>query len=130
VKDQQIQLVLDSSAVLAYAGGSIHVGETITEVVDEGARFGASVVTLAEASRLVLDEDALGVLLLARHARFEPLAAVPQDWTRIAWWSRTLGSVDRATAVVEALDRDAYVVTAEPEAYQHKGVDELPVIGV
>ncbi len=130
MKDGQVQLVLDGSAVLAYAAGSIRVGETIAEVVDEGARFGASVVALAEASRVVRDEEALGVPLLARHARFEPLPAMSQDWTRIAWWSRVLGSVDRAAAVVEALDREAYVVTAEPETYDVKGVDELPVTGV
>src|SRR6266705_3888486 len=124
MKDGQIQLVLDSSAVLAYAAGSIHVGETIAEVVEEGARFGACVVALAEASRLVRDEEAIGVPLLARHTRFEPLPAMSEDWTRIAWWSRALGSVDRAAALVEALDRDAYVVTAEPAAYGLKGVDE------
>lgn len=130
MKDLEIQLVLDSSAVLAYAAGSIDLGETIAEVVDEGARFGASVVALAEASRLVRPDDALGIPLLTRHARFEPLPAESQDWTRIAWWSRALGSVDRAAAVVEALDHEAYVVTTEPEAYDRKGIDELPVIGV
>jgi hypothetical protein len=130
MKDRRIQLVLDSSAVLAYAAGSIDLGETIAEVVDEGARFGASVVALAEASGVVRDGEAIGVTLLARHARFEPLSASSEDWTRIAWWSRTLGSVDRAAAVVEALDRDAYVVSAQPEAYDRKGIDDLPVIGV
>jgi hypothetical protein len=130
VKDPRIQLVLDRTAVLAYATGSIDVGETITEVVDEGAAFGASVVALAEASRLVRDDVALGVPLLVGHSRFESLPALAEDWRRIAWWSRTLDSVDRAAALIEALDRDAYVVTAEPEAYHVKGLDDLPVIGV
>ena len=46
-----IKLVLDTSAVLAYASHSINVGEVISEVVDEGAQVGASVVCLAEGVR-------------------------------------------------------------------------------
>jgi hypothetical protein len=130
VKDQQVRLVLDSTAVLAYSAGPIHVGETITEVVDEGGRFGASVVALAEAARVVRENDAFGVPLLARHPRFDPLPARVEDWERLAWWSRTLGRLDRAAAVIEALDRDGYVVTADPDAYAVKGIDELPVIAV
>jgi hypothetical protein len=130
VKDTRVRLVLDASAVLAYAAGSINVGETITEVADEGGQFGASVVALAEASRVVRDDDALGVPLLARHVRFVPLPALAEDWARIAWWSRTLGRLDRAAALVEALDRDGYVVTAEPDGYDVKGLGELPVIVV
>ena len=43
MKDPNVRLVLDTTAVLAYAETSIHVGETIAEVLDEGGRFGVPV---------------------------------------------------------------------------------------
>ena len=43
-------LVLDTSAILAYAGGSIAVGELIGEFSDEGARFGLPVLCLVDAA--------------------------------------------------------------------------------
>ena len=131
MKDPYIRLILDTSAVLAYAAGSIDLGETIAEVVDEGGRFGASAVCLAEGIRLVDDDRALGVPLLGYHPRFVPLSVLAEDWDRVGYWARELGRVDRAAAVVEVLDRpDGYLVTAEPGRYDIKALDDLPVIGV
>jgi hypothetical protein len=131
VKDPGVKLVLDASAVLAYAAGSIDLGETIAEVVDEGGRFAASAVCLAEGVRLVDADLALGVPLLTRHPRFVPLPVLAEDWDRIGYWARELGGVDRAVAVVEVLDRpDGYLVTAQPAAYEIKALDDLPVIGI
>jgi hypothetical protein len=131
VKDPAIRLVLDTSAVLAYAAGSIDLGETIAEVVDEGGRFAASAVCLAEGIRLIEDDRALGVPLLTRHPRFVPLPVLAEDWDRLGYWARELGRIDRATAVVEVLDRpDGYLVTAEPRQYDIEALDDLPVIGV
>ena len=41
-----IRAVLDTSAILAYASGSIAVGELIGEFTDEGAQFGLPVLCL------------------------------------------------------------------------------------
>jgi hypothetical protein len=49
-------LVLDTSAIVAYAEGSIHVGEPISEVRDEGGLVVVPVVCLVEAARKVGDE--------------------------------------------------------------------------
>jgi len=49
VSDQQIRLILDITAVLAYARGSDHVGETIIQVRENGDAFTAGVLTLAAA---------------------------------------------------------------------------------
>jgi glycine/D-amino acid oxidase-like deaminating enzyme len=131
VKDPGIKLILDTSAVLAYAAGSIDLGETIAEVVDEGGRFGASAVCLAEGVRLVDDAQTLGVPLLTRHPRFVSLPLLGEDWDRVGYWARELGRVERAAAVVEVLDRpDGYLVTAEPGRYDIKPLDDLPIIGV
>jgi hypothetical protein len=131
VKDPTIRLLLDTSAVLAYTAGSIDLGETITEVVDEGGRFAASVACLAEAHGLVPEERATGVSLLTRHPRFVTLPVIAADWDRLGYWTRELGRFDVATTVIEALDRpDGCVVTAEPSRYESKLLDGLPVIGV
>jgi hypothetical protein len=131
VKDPTVRLVLDTSAVLAYAAGSIHLGETIAEVVDEGGRFGSSAVCLAEAVRLVAADRELGVPLLTRHPRFVPLPVLADDWDRVGYWAKELGAVDRAATVVEVLDRpDGYLVTAEPGAYDIKPLADLPIIDV
>ena len=131
MKDPNVRLVLDTSAVLAYAGGSIDLGETIAEVVDEGGRFGTSVVSLAEAVRVVDAEASAGVPLLTRHPRFTVLPANGEDWDRLGYWAKVLGRVDRAAAVLEVLDRpDGYLVTAEAGGYDIKALDDLPVIAV
>lgn len=128
MKDPDVRLVLDTTAVLAYAATSIHVGETIAEVVDEGGRFGIPTVCLAEASRLIDSKLSDGIGLLTRHPSCVILPALADDWTALAAWARVLGRVDFAAAFVEAIDRpDAYVLTASPEAY---GDDEMPVIGI
>jgi hypothetical protein len=131
VKDPTVRLVLDTSAVIAHAAGSIDLGETIAEVVDEGGRFGASAVCLAEAIRQVDDGHALGVPLLTRHPRFAPLPVPADDWDRIGFWAKALDRVDRAVAVIEVLDRpDSYLVTGEPGGYDLDELADLPVIGV
>jgi hypothetical protein len=131
VTDPAVRLVLDTSAVLAYTGGSIDLGETIAEVVDEGGWFGASTVCLAEASRLVADDQRPRLLLLATHYRFMVLPALAEDWSQLGYWARQAGRIDRGAAVVEALARpDGYLITAEPEAYDSDALAELPVIGI
>jgi hypothetical protein len=44
-------LVLDTSAIAAFAAGSVNVGEPITEVHSEGGRIVVPVVCLIEAAR-------------------------------------------------------------------------------
>ena len=104
--------MLDTSAVLAYATGSIDLGETIADVVDEGGRFGASVVCLAEATGEVSDDDALGVPLLTRHARFAALPALAEDWSRLAWWTRALGASHAVRVLRGGASRPVYVTAA------------------
>jgi len=46
-------LVLDRSAIVAYAAGSVHVGEPMAEVHAEGGRVVVPVICLIEAAREV-----------------------------------------------------------------------------
>ncbi|MEE6259929.1 hypothetical protein [Plantactinospora sonchi] len=123
-----IRLVLDTSAIIAYANTSIAVGETIAEVVDEGGRFAVPVACLAEASRLVPEDRAAGVLLLVEHpcAYVTPIGAT--DWQVLAEWTRILGRLDAASALIEAIDWTAYVLTGEPKVYGSP--DEMPIIPI
>ena len=127
-QERELRLVLDTSAVLAYARGSVDVGETITEVVNENQWFGASVVCLAEATRLA-GNDRPGVALLAAHARFVALPARAEDWPALAAWTELLGRVDLAASLVSAVDREGWVLTGEPRAYDlGPAAGELPII--
>jgi hypothetical protein len=130
MKDPTVRLVLDTSAVLAYAATSINVGETLAEVVDEGGRFGVSVPCLAEASRLVDEVHALGVPLLVQHPNCSILPVLAEDWSAVAGWTKVLGRVDLATSLLEAIDREAYVLTGEPGEYDEKGPGDLPIISI
>jgi hypothetical protein len=128
MKDPNVRLVLDTTAVLAYADASINVGETIAEVVDEGGQFAVPTVCLAEASRLVPDKIADGVNLLVRHPHCVILPALAEDWTALAAWTRILGRVDLAAALLEAIDRPAcWVLSGQADLY---GDDRMPVVGI
>jgi hypothetical protein len=51
----EVRAILDTTAVLGYAAGSIHVGEVIAEVADEKATFGVPLPCLVEAARARTD---------------------------------------------------------------------------
>lgn len=124
-----IRLVLDTSAILAYASTSLSVGETIAEVVDEGGRFALPTICLAEATRLATDDQAPGVLLLVEHPYAFVTPSGASDWRVLAEWARILGRVDLAAAMAQAATYAAYILTGEPKAYGDD-VDQLPVIPI
>jgi len=71
-----LHLILDTSAVLAYASGSEHVGEPISQVLENGAAFTVPLTVLATAAAAVGDN---WVELLTSHPAFEPHPI--QGWT-------------------------------------------------
>jgi len=111
-------LVLDRSAIVAYAAGSVHVGEPIAEVHSEGGRIVVPVVCLIEAAREVGDEMPR---VLLRH----PACALPpvtvEMWPALAAGTRRLGRLDLAAALYLAATGEGYVLTAEPGAYGDLG---------
>lgn len=125
--DPGIKVVLDTTAVLAYPGDD--VGELIAEITDEGNLFGLPVVCLAAARAQSRDPER--VRLLAHHPHCEVLPLPAADWERLARLMRLLGRVDCASARVAARVHRAYLVTADPDAYDD-GSDGwgLPIIGV
>ncbi|MFI6326807.1 hypothetical protein ACIBBG_00765 [Micromonospora chersina] len=120
-----VRLVLDRSALLAYLAGSVHVGETLHEVISDGVRFGVSAVAAAEAYAAVDDPKDRAALrrLLALDA-CAVLATAGGSWQELAYWRGFTGRVDLAATVLACLDHDAPILTGEARY----GDDDLPVI--
>lgn len=111
-----IKLVLDTTAITAYAHGSVPVGELVAEVTDEHGAFAVPVLCLVEAGAVLDMDDWATVDVLLRHPQCV-LVDWPGGWRDVSATARSLGSVGRAVAVLWAVARDAYLVTAEPGVY-------------
>jgi hypothetical protein len=121
-----IRAVLDTSAILAYAGGSIAVGELIGEFSDEGARFGLPVLCLVEAATDANPQILAMLNLLTHHSHAEILPLRPDQWQRIATAATFYGTTSRACTALPVIDEDAgYVMTADPAAYP--GLDVIAI---
>jgi hypothetical protein len=121
-----VLLVLDTSAILAYTRGSVHVGEPLSEVRDEGGVVALPVLCLAAARWMVEDGDRLN--LLVGHPGTEVMA-VPEDWLAMARMGDTVADQDAASAAYSAIDLDCDVLTARPGLY--RGLPGGgPVIGI
>jgi len=115
-----IRIVLDTSAIGAYARTSLPVGEIVAEVAEENARIGVPLACLAEVHRRkppLSDNQLDGVVLLTSHPHVVVADTDPQDWRALAGLVRDLGRVDAAAALLLAVDCGGYVFTAEPDAY-------------
>jgi hypothetical protein len=121
-----IRAILDTSAIRAYAAGSIAVGELIGEFSDEGAQFGLPVLCLIEAAAGA-DPRTLAMLnLLTHHTDAALLPLATDQWQQAATASSLYGTTARASAVLPIIDGSAdYVVTAEPDAYP--GIDTIVI---
>jgi hypothetical protein len=125
VNDRPIRLVLDTSAILAFTGGSIHVGETLSEVEANEAAFGLPIACLAAAHRA----DVGMLRMLTNHKVSELLTVDVDDWQQWAAMSDVLGRLDVAAALLAASDFDCDVLTAEPDTYRVLG-DDPPIVAV
>lgn len=114
--DPAVRVILDASAIIAFTRENIHVGEVIAEVADEeGAAVGLPVLCLAEATRAVVDPDRLD--LLVHHPVTVVLTPDPDGWRALAATYETVGRLDAASAVLDAIDLDCDVLTGQPGLY-------------
>ncbi len=113
-----LRAILDTTAIQAYAAGSLAVGELIGEFSDEGAQFGLPALCLIEAA-VGADDHALALLtILCDHPDAEWLPLDQADWQLLGAAADLLGSVARASAALPVAHQLAgYVITADPEAY-------------
>ncbi|MGW4460863.1 hypothetical protein [Micromonospora sp. NPDC004704] len=112
----EIRAVLDTSAMLSYARGHVHVGELLVDIADEGAYAGLPAVALLDAYTRVDDAPArarLGVLAALPSVAVLPLGSGEAADTA-AFVRLVKGDLARAHAVWAALQHDAYYLTSEP----------------
>jgi hypothetical protein len=112
------RVVLDASAIGAFANASIHVGEVLAEIADEpGATVGLPVEALTIAYAAGSDTGRLDLLVKRSNVEVIPAADV-DEWRRTANAMRLLGSYDRAVAALLVIDGAVqYVMTCDPQAY-------------
>jgi hypothetical protein len=117
-----VAVVLDTSALLAYADGLLAVGELTAEISDERRHVGIPAACLAQARAAVPDEFGAAQLVLLTTSstivvlplgadgigRADPLWRVG-DFARVAGGDLALGH-----AVHAALTHGAYYATTEP----------------
>lgn len=120
----EIRLVLDTSAIVAYAHGSEAVGETIREVHLDHVNFGLPIACLATAA-----VDLNWLDLLANHPAAVILTTQPGHWRALVTTADLLGTVDTAAAFLAAGDAECEVLTGIPEAYGPLG-DDPPIIAI
>lgn len=122
-----VTLVLDRSALLAYPW-SIHVGEPVGEVINDGDRYAVTAVTVAEALAMVTDakhREHLGRLL--RHSSCAVLPTSGESWQELSYWRGVTSRTDLATTVMASLENGgASILTGEGHLYGQPG--DLPVI--
>ncbi|MDP9797566.1 hypothetical protein J2S43_006078 [Catenuloplanes nepalensis] len=110
--DRPIRILLDASAIAAFCRGSVHVGEPMSEVLDEGAVVGLPLLCLIESHRLIAEADLLHHLV-ARESTVI-LAPAAEVWRDVAAYTDVVGRMDAASA---AVDLDASLLTTQPELY-------------
>lgn len=123
-----ITLILDRSALTAYAvGRSVHVGEPLHEVIEDGNQFGVTAAAVAEAEALVTDGKDWQVLrrLLGRDA-CQVLPTRGETWPELCYWRAVTGRGDLAATVLAALEHRASILSGEGHRYGPDG--HLPVV--
>ncbi|HZN19807.1 MAG TPA: hypothetical protein VFB84_16725 [Micromonosporaceae bacterium] len=114
----EVRAVLDTSAMLSYARGHVHVGEILVEVAGEGAYVGVPTVTLLDAYTKVHDGPGrarLGVLAALPGVQILGLGAGEAASVSLAA-DLVDSDLARAHAVWAALMHGAYYLTTQPKA--------------
>jgi hypothetical protein len=111
-----IRAVLDTTAVAQF-GQSVSLGETMAEIADEPeVRIAVPVVCLLEAASQHTD-------LLVSHPTVVVLPLLADRLPELATARTILGRLDLACALDTAMERGAYILTAETNAYGALGED-------
>jgi len=122
----RLALVLDTTAVAAYARGGLHVSELLDELREDADLFGVPDVCLAQARAQGASMD--GLALLQVHECCQVLGSPPPE---ILGDMAALcdGDLVRAAVLVHAISHDAYVLTSDPGFYAKLSIlDEADVV--
>jgi hypothetical protein len=111
---RRVRVILDTSAILAFSRGSVHVGDTAAEVDDDGSLLGLPISCLVEARWRLADAGRLSLLV---HHRATELITAPGDWSALAAALDVAGRQDAASALLAAVQSGCDVLTAHPRRY-------------
>jgi len=121
VNDGTVRLILDSSAVLAFANESQAVGELIAEVTGEDTRFAIHFRIAVQAFTRVKGRQRQRLVEYLATRPQCALQAWPEDSKDWALWVAFYGRPDLAAARVDADRQGAYILTTEPDSYRVDG---------
>lgn len=112
-----VAVVLDTSAVLAYADGQVAVGELLTMVAEEGRLAAVPAVCLGAARAAVIDE--FGGQQLARLTSASAVAVLPlmpDEALEVGRLARPAGGdLAAGHATYVAFTHEAYYATTQPK---------------
>jgi hypothetical protein len=109
-----IRLVFDTSAILAYSEGSIHAGEPLAVVEEEGGVVGLPVLCLVEANWAAVDPDRLRVLVNHKSTTILPTS---DDVGALAVIEDSVGRLDSMSAMKSAMDEGACLLSSRFGVY-------------
>jgi hypothetical protein len=110
-----INLVLDTTAVVAYAAGSMDVHEPVIVAVESGERVAVPLACLLDAVRRNPKAD---VRELVHHPHVTIVLPADLEPHLLLDWTLYYGREDlAAAAVVSYQNGQCWVLTAEPDAY-------------
>ncbi len=124
----RITVVLDTSAVVAYARGSVAVGELLMMVGEDGDQVGVPVTCLAEAYSVTKVDDRAALRYLS--AGLPAVTVLPlelSDAQRVGGLARQ-SSIGCGHAVATTVRTNAYIATFEGDTIRNLAGPGSPVI--
>lgn len=110
-----IHIVFDTSAVVDYCRGSVHVGEMLVEVDAEVAAAGIPFLCLSTALPSITDLDRLDYLVT--HPAVRIVSDEPWSWRAHSMTQDIVGRPDAASAASAAMEASRWVLTRQPGLY-------------
>lgn len=121
-----VTLILDRTALLAYAAGSMHAAEPVGQVLENGTRYGVPVPAVVEALAVVPGVERVALEWLLTQPGCAILSTWGDDWQELAYWHGVTGRYDAAAALLCAFEHDAAILASDTKAYPI--AEGLPII--
>jgi hypothetical protein len=122
-----VSYVLDSGAMLRY-GSSVELGQLLGGAVETATPVALPLISLAEAYRRA-SEDQLALLdALCGQPAVGVVPPAADDALALGGIAATVGDLDRAHAVVEAMRRRAVLLTTSPDEVRAELPEGWPVV--
>jgi hypothetical protein len=100
-----VGLVLDADAILAYSRGRYGIGELLTQAADEGVAVAVPALCLAEAYRRADSARYPYLELLTALPHVVVTRVEPSDCLFLGGWAKSVGTLHLSHAVLETASR-------------------------